>query len=140
MGFFQRFTPKRRHPETVNQDSRIVNRSLPNERSSGQKAADASRSWRTQGAASSLLRWSSLPFARMVVTSRIENRESATTVHDRGRSREDAVGDQMGRRYSDGSEHGQKYSRHARMDHPQFARAHRNGADLSGAREGWRPR
>ena len=46
----------------------------------------------------------------------------------------------MGRRHRDGSFHRQKHSRHARMDHSQFARADRHRADLSGARKSRRPR
>src|SRR6266481_1988455 len=53
--------------------------------------------------------------------------------------RENALGDQMGRRYSDGSQHWQKHSRHAGMDHSQQSSPHRHSADLSGARKSGRP-
>ena len=43
--------------------------------------------------------------------------------------------------HGDGPVHRAQYSQYARMDHPQFARAHRHRADLSGAGKGrWRGR
>ena len=69
-----------------------------------------------------------------------QHRQQRRRVVDRGRSRKNALGHQMGRRHSDGSEHRQEHSCHARMDHSQLACAHRHGADLSGAGESRRPR
>ena len=60
---------------------------------------------------------------------------SAVASSHRGRSRENALGHQVGRRHRHGSLHRQEHPRHARMDPPQLARAHRHRADLSGARE-----
>src|SRR5438034_7495326 len=51
------------------------------------------------------------------------------------RSRENALGDEMGRRHSNGPEHRKEHSRHARMDHPQQSRAYRNGANLPRSEE-----
>ena len=45
-----------------------------------------------------------------------------------------------GARHGDGSFHRPAHPHHPRMDHPQFAGAHRHGADLSGAGEGRRRR
>ena len=69
-----------------------------------------------------------------------EHRQQRRGVVDRGRSRENALGDEMGRRHGDGSVHRKKHSRHARMDHPQLSRADRNCADLPGARKSRRTR
>ena len=62
----------------------------------------------------------------------------AVSSSDRGRSRKDAVGDQVGRRHGDGFVHGQEHPRDARVDHPQFAGADRHRADLPGAGKGRR--
>ncbi len=56
----------------------------------------------------------------------------------RGRSREDGVGDPLGRRHGDGPLHRPQHPQHARMDHAQRAGADRHRADLSGAGEGRR--
>ena len=56
----------------------------------------------------------------------------------RGRSREDGVGDPLGRRHGDGPLHRAQHPQHARMDHPQCAGADRHRADLPGAGEGGR--
>ncbi len=63
---------------------------------------------------------------------------SAVSVVDRRGSREDDVGDALGRRHGDGPLDRQEHPRDARVDHPQLAGADRHGADLSGAREGRR--
>ena len=65
---------------------------------------------------------------------------SAVASSHRGRSRENALGHQMGRRHRHGPHHRQKHPRHPRMDHPQLARAHRHRPHLPGARESERPR
>ena len=62
-----------------------------------------------------------------------EHRQQRGGVEHRGGSGEDALGDEMGRGHGDGSVHGQKHPRDARMDFAQFAGADRHGADLSGA-------
>ena len=56
----------------------------------------------------------------------------------RGRSREDGVGDPLGRRHGDGPLHRPQHPQHARMDPAQFAGADRHRADLPGAGEGER--
>ncbi len=53
----------------------------------------------------------------------------------RGGSRQDGVGDPLGRRHGDGPLHRPQHPHHARMDHPQLAGADRHRADLSGAGE-----
>ena len=63
---------------------------------------------------------------------------SARDLVDRRGSREDDVGDPLGRRHGDGPLHRQEHPRDARVDHPQLAGADRHGADLPGAREGRR--
>ena len=55
-----------------------------------------------------------------------------------GRSREDDLGDPLGRRHRDGPVHRQEHPRDARVDHPQFAGADRHRADLPGAGKGRR--
>ena len=50
----------------------------------------------------------------------------------------DGVGHPLGRRHGDGPLHGPQHPHHARMDHPQRARADWHRADLSGAGEGGR--
>ena len=68
---------------------------------------------------------------------------SALASSHRGRSREDDLGDPLGRRHGDGPVHRQEHPRNARMDHPQLAGADRHRADLPGAgksrRQGRRP-
>ena len=64
-----------------------------------------------------------------------QHRQQRRRFEHRRRSREDALGDQMGRRHRDGSFHRQEHPRHARMDPPQLTSAHRNRANLSGARK-----
>ena len=56
----------------------------------------------------------------------------------RGGSREDGVGDPLGRRHGDGPLHRPQHPQHPRMDHPQCAGADRHRADLPGAGEGRR--
>ncbi len=56
----------------------------------------------------------------------------------RGGSREDGVGDPLGRRHGDGPLHRPQHPQHPRMDPAQFAGAHRHRADLPGAGEGRR--
>ena len=63
---------------------------------------------------------------------------SAVTFVGRGRSGEDGVGDPLGRRHGDGPLDWPQHPHHARMDHPQRARADWHRADLSGAGEGRR--
>ncbi len=53
---------------------------------------------------------------------------SAVSLVDRGRSREAAVGDALGRRHGDGSVDRQEHPRDARVDRAQLRRADRNGA------------
>ena len=67
-----------------------------------------------------------------------QHRQLGGVVVDRGRSRQDDLGDPLGRRYGDGSLDRQEHPRDARVDHPQFAGADRDGAHLSGAGEGGR--
>ena len=57
---------------------------------------------------------------------------------DRRGSREDDLGDPLGRRHGDGPLDRQEHPRDPRVDHPQLAGADRHGADLPGAREGRR--
>ena len=56
----------------------------------------------------------------------------------RGGSRQDGVGDPLGRRHGDGPLHRPQHPQHPRMDHAQFAGADRHRADLPGAGEGRR--
>ena len=58
---------------------------------------------------------------------------SALGSSHRRRSRKNDLGDPLGRRHRDGPLHRQEHPRNARMDHPQFAGAHRHRADLPGA-------
>ena len=67
-----------------------------------------------------------------------QHRQQRGGLEHRGGSREDALGDQVGRGHGDGSFHRQEHPRDARVDHPQLARAHRHGADLPGAGKGGR--
>ncbi len=67
-----------------------------------------------------------------------QHRQQRRRVEHRGGSREDALGHQVGRRHRHGPFHRQEHPRHARMDPPQLARAHRHRADLSGARKSGR--
>ena len=53
----------------------------------------------------------------------------------RGGSRQDGVGDPLGRRHGDGPLHRPQHPQHPRMDPPQLAGADRHRADLSGAGE-----
>ena len=53
----------------------------------------------------------------------------------RGGSRQDGVGDPLGRRHRDGPLHRPQHPHHPRMDHAQFAGPDRHRADLSGAGE-----
>ena len=64
-----------------------------------------------------------------------EYRQLGDRFVDRGRGREDALVDAVGRRHGDGPLDGQEHSRDARMDLAQFARADRHRSDLSGARK-----
>ena len=64
---------------------------------------------------------------------------SAVSLVDRGRSRQAALGDAVGRRHGDGSVDRPRHPRDARVDPPQFRRADRHRADLPGARESRRP-
>ena len=63
---------------------------------------------------------------------------SAVTSSVRRRSRENGVGDPLGRRYGDGSLDRPQHPQHPRLDHPQLAGADRYGADLPGAGKGRR--
>ena len=63
---------------------------------------------------------------------------SAVVVRHRGGSREDGLGDPLGRRHGDGPLHRQEHPRDARVDPPQLAGADRHRADLPGAGEGRR--
>ena len=67
-----------------------------------------------------------------------QHRQLRGRLQHRGRSREDALGGQVGRGHGHGPFHRQEHPRDPRMDHPQLARAHRHGADLPGAGEGGR--
>ena len=62
-------------------------------------------------------------------------RQLGGVVLGRGGSREDGVGDPLGRRHRDGPLHRPQHPQHARMDLAQFAGADRHRADLSGAGE-----
>ena len=53
---------------------------------------------------------------------------SAVAFEHRRGSGENAVGDEVGRRYGNGSLHGQKHPRDAGMDPPQFTGADRHGS------------
>ena len=67
-----------------------------------------------------------------------QHRQLRRHLVDRRRSREDDVGDALGRRHGDGSLDRQEHPRDARVDSPQLAGADRHRSDLSGAREGRR--
>ena len=67
-----------------------------------------------------------------------QHRQQRRRLQHRGGSREDALGHQVGRGHRHGPLHRQEHPRHARMDSPQLARAHRHRADLSGARKSGR--
>ena len=67
-----------------------------------------------------------------------QHRQLRRHVLGRGGSREDGVGDPLGRRHGDGPLHRPQHPQHARMDPAQFAGADRHRADLSGAGEGRR--
>ena len=67
-----------------------------------------------------------------------QHRQLRGVLVDRRGSREDDVGDPLGRRHGDGPLHRQEHPRDARVDHPQLAGADRHGADLPGAGEGRR--
>ena len=67
-----------------------------------------------------------------------QHRQLRGVVVDQRGSREDDVGDALGRRHGDGSLDRQEHPRDARVDHPQLAGADRHGADLPGAGEGRR--
>ena len=60
---------------------------------------------------------------------------SAVVVVGRGGSREDGVGDPLGRRHRDGPLDRAQHPQHARMDPAQLAGADRHRSDLSGAGE-----
>ena len=62
-----------------------------------------------------------------------EYRQLGRVQFDRRGSREDGLGDPLGRRHGHGSVDRQEHPRDARMDHPQLAGADRHGADLPGA-------
>ena len=62
-----------------------------------------------------------------------QHRQLGGRVVDRRRSREDDVGDALGRRHGDGSLDRQEHPRNARVDLAQLAGADRYRADLSGA-------
>ena len=68
-----------------------------------------------------------------------QHRQLRRVLVDRGRSRQAAVGDAVGRRHGDGSLDRQEHPRDARVDRPQLGGADRHGADLPGARKGRRP-
>ncbi len=67
-----------------------------------------------------------------------EHRQLRRVVVDRRGSREDDVGDPLGRRHRDGPVDGQEHPRDARVDRAQLAGADRHRADLPGAGEGRR--
>ncbi len=67
-----------------------------------------------------------------------QHRQLGGLLVDRGGSRENDLGDPLGRRHGDGSVDRQEHPRDARMDHPQLAGADRHGADLPGAGKGRR--
>ncbi len=67
-----------------------------------------------------------------------EHRQLGGELVDRRGGRENDLVDPLGRRHGDGPLHRQEHPRDARVDHPQFAGADRDGADLSGARKGER--
>ena len=62
-------------------------------------------------------------------------RQLGRVVVGRGGSREDGVGDPLGRRHRDGPLHRPQHPQHARMDPAQLAGADRHRSDLSGAGE-----
>ena len=67
-----------------------------------------------------------------------QHRQLRRLLVDRGGSRENDLGDPLGRRHGDGPVDRQEHPRDARVDHPQLARADRHGADLPGAGKGRR--
>ncbi len=67
-----------------------------------------------------------------------QHRQLGRDLVRRGRSRQDGVGDPLGRRHRHGPLHRPQHPQHARMDHPQLAGADRHRADLPGAGEGRR--
>ena len=67
-----------------------------------------------------------------------QHRQLGRHLLGRGGSREDGVGDPLGRRHRDGPLHRPQHPQHARMDPAQLAGADRHRADLSGAGEGGR--
>ena len=67
-----------------------------------------------------------------------QHRQLRGVLVDRRGSREDDVGDPLGRRHGDGPVHRQEHPRDARVDHAQLAGADRHGADLPGAGKGRR--
>ncbi len=69
-----------------------------------------------------------------------EHRQLGCDELDRRGSRENGLGDPLGRRHGHGSFDRQAHPRNARVDPAQFAGADRHGADLPGAREGRRRR
>ncbi len=64
-----------------------------------------------------------------------QHRQLGRHLFRRGGSREDGVGDPLGRRHRHGPLHGPQYPQHPRVDPAQLARPHRHGADLSGTGE-----
>ena len=64
-----------------------------------------------------------------------QHRQLGRELVDRGRGREAALGDPLGRGHGDGPLHRQGHPRDARVDSAELAGADRHGADLSGARE-----
>ena len=67
-----------------------------------------------------------------------QHRQLGRHLLGRGRSREDGLGDPLGRRHGDGPLHRPQHPQHPRMDHAQLAGADRHRADLPGAGEGRR--
>ena len=69
-----------------------------------------------------------------------QHRQLGGPLLHRGRGREAALGDPLGRRHRDGPLHREGHPRHPAVDPAQFGGAHRHGADLPGAGEGRRRR
>ena len=67
-----------------------------------------------------------------------QHRQLGARFQHPGRSREDDLGDPLGRRHRDGPVDRQEHPRDARVDHPQLAGADRHRADLPGAGKGRR--
>ena len=67
-----------------------------------------------------------------------QHRQLRGDLVDRRGSREDDLGDPLGRRHGHGPVHRQEHPRDARVDRAQLAGADRHGADLPGAGEGRR--